>query len=97
MDEFDLDPEEIRRLGHRAADMVADHVAALRDGPVFGKNLARYRMEEAPDAAKSALERAWELAPGDREVARGLLGLCERLGLRVEAARWRAELAVLGE
>jgi glutamate/tyrosine decarboxylase-like PLP-dependent enzyme len=37
MHEFDLDPEEVRRLAHRAADMVADHVAGLRDGPVFGK------------------------------------------------------------
>jgi glutamate/tyrosine decarboxylase-like PLP-dependent enzyme len=37
MHEFDLDPEEVRRLGYRAADMVADHCAALRDGPVFGK------------------------------------------------------------
>jgi glutamate/tyrosine decarboxylase-like PLP-dependent enzyme len=37
MNEFDLDPEEVRRLGHRAADLVADHVAGLREGPVFGK------------------------------------------------------------
>ena len=37
MNEFDLDPEEIRRLGHRAADIVADHCASLREGPVFGK------------------------------------------------------------
>jgi glutamate/tyrosine decarboxylase-like PLP-dependent enzyme len=37
MHEFDLDPEEVRRLGRRAADMVADHVAGLRGGPVFGK------------------------------------------------------------
>jgi aromatic-L-amino-acid decarboxylase len=37
MHEFDLDPEEVRRLGHRAADLVADHCAALRDRPVFGK------------------------------------------------------------
>jgi aromatic-L-amino-acid decarboxylase len=37
MHEFDLDPEEVRRLGHRAADLVADHLAGLRDRPVFGK------------------------------------------------------------
>ena len=37
MNEFDLDPEEVRRLGHRAADIVADHCAGLREGPVFGK------------------------------------------------------------
>jgi len=37
MHEFDLDPEEVRRLAHRAADMVADHVAGVRQGPVFGK------------------------------------------------------------
>jgi glutamate/tyrosine decarboxylase-like PLP-dependent enzyme len=37
MNEFDLDPEEVRRLGHRAADIVADHCAGLRGGPVFGK------------------------------------------------------------
>ena len=37
MNEFDLDPEEVRRLGHRAADLVADHLASLREGPVFGK------------------------------------------------------------
>jgi aromatic-L-amino-acid decarboxylase len=37
MSEFDLDPEELRRLGHRVADMVADQRAALLDRPVFGK------------------------------------------------------------
>lgn len=37
MDEFDLDPEEVRRLGYQAADLVAAHGAALRGGPVFGK------------------------------------------------------------
>ncbi len=37
MNEFDLDPDEVRRLGHRAADIVADHCAGLREGPVFGK------------------------------------------------------------
>ncbi|MCG6922895.1 MAG: aspartate aminotransferase family protein [Acidobacteria bacterium] len=37
MHEFDLDPEEVRRLGHRAADLVADHCATRTNGPVFGK------------------------------------------------------------
>jgi glutamate/tyrosine decarboxylase-like PLP-dependent enzyme len=37
MDEFDLDPEEVRRLGYLAADMVAGHRADLLARPVFGK------------------------------------------------------------
>jgi aromatic-L-amino-acid decarboxylase len=37
MEEFDLGPEEVRRLGYRAADLVADHRAGLEGGPVFGK------------------------------------------------------------
>jgi aromatic-L-amino-acid decarboxylase len=37
MNEFDLDAEEVRRLGRRAVDLVADHLAGLRRGPVFGK------------------------------------------------------------
>src|SRR5512136_1328088 len=37
MDDFDLDPEAVRRLGYRAADLVADHRAGLLEGPVFGK------------------------------------------------------------
>ena len=36
-DEFDLDPEEIRRLGRLAADCVAEHRARLTERPVFGK------------------------------------------------------------
>ncbi|MEP7303946.1 MAG: aminotransferase class V-fold PLP-dependent enzyme [Acidobacteriota bacterium] len=30
---IDLSPEEFRRLGYRAVDLVADHLAALADGP----------------------------------------------------------------
>ena len=58
MDEFDLDPEEVRRLGHRAADIVADHVAGLRDGPVFGKVGAGAKIfdEPLPVAGRSADE-----------------------------------------
>ncbi|HXK11776.1 MAG TPA: aminotransferase class I/II-fold pyridoxal phosphate-dependent enzyme [Vicinamibacteria bacterium] len=37
MDDFDLDPEAVRRLGYRAADLVADHRAGLLARPVFGK------------------------------------------------------------
>jgi glutamate/tyrosine decarboxylase-like PLP-dependent enzyme len=35
--DFDLDPEEIRRLGRLAADCVAEHRARLVERPVFGK------------------------------------------------------------
>jgi aromatic-L-amino-acid decarboxylase len=56
--EFDLDPEEVRRLGHRAADIVADHVAGLREGPVFGKvgDTAAVFDEPLPEAGRSADE-----------------------------------------
>src|SRR5512139_3321687 len=37
MSEFDLDPEDLRRLGRRVADIVADQRASLPDRPVFGK------------------------------------------------------------
>ena len=37
MKDFDLDPEEVRRLGRVAADVVAEHRARLTDRPVFGK------------------------------------------------------------
>jgi len=37
MSEFDLDPEELRRLGCRAADLVAEHREGLLRRPVFGK------------------------------------------------------------
>jgi glutamate/tyrosine decarboxylase-like PLP-dependent enzyme len=35
--EFDLDPQDVRRLGYRAADLVAEHRAGLLERPVFGK------------------------------------------------------------
>ena len=35
--DFDLDPEEVRRLGRLAADCVAEHRALLTERPVFGK------------------------------------------------------------
>jgi aromatic-L-amino-acid/L-tryptophan decarboxylase len=34
---FDLSPDEVRRLGHRAADAVAEHREKLLSRPVFGK------------------------------------------------------------
>jgi aromatic-L-amino-acid decarboxylase len=37
MTDFDLDPEEVRRLGRLAADCVAEHRARLTERPVFGK------------------------------------------------------------
>jgi aromatic-L-amino-acid/L-tryptophan decarboxylase len=37
MSEFDLSPEEVRRMGRLAADAVADHRAGLESRPVFGK------------------------------------------------------------
>jgi len=37
MDDFDLDPDDVRRLGYRAADLVAEHRAGLLTRPVFGK------------------------------------------------------------
>ena len=60
MHEFDLDPEEVRRLGRRAADMVADHVAGLQDGPVFGKlgDAATVFDEPLPEAKNFGLGRS---------------------------------------
>src|SRR5580693_9330188 len=37
MSEFDLPPQEVRRLGHLAADLVAGHREQLLPRPVFGK------------------------------------------------------------
>jgi aromatic-L-amino-acid decarboxylase len=35
--EFDLDAEDVRKLGVRAAELVAEHRAGLAARPVFGK------------------------------------------------------------
>jgi aromatic-L-amino-acid decarboxylase len=58
MSEFDLDPEEVRRLGHRAADIVADHCATLGERPVFGKvgRSAAVFDEPLPETGRSADE-----------------------------------------
>jgi aromatic-L-amino-acid decarboxylase len=37
MSEFDLSPDEVRRIGRLAVDAVADHRAGLAERPVFGK------------------------------------------------------------
>ena len=37
MDEFDLSPDELRRLGALATELVAEHRAGLLERPVFGK------------------------------------------------------------
>src|SRR5262245_33219725 len=37
MSEFDLSPDEVRRMGRLAADAVADHRRGLEGRPVFGK------------------------------------------------------------
>jgi hypothetical protein len=37
MSEFDLPPEEVRRLGYLAAEAVAGHREELLPRPVFGK------------------------------------------------------------
>lgn len=52
MDEFDLDPEAVRQLGYRAADLAAEHRAGLRGRQVFGKvgDLARAFDEPLPQA-----------------------------------------------
>src|SRR5262245_31783661 len=46
--EFDLSPDEIRRLGHAAADAVAESREKLEERPVFGKVGADARLFEEP-------------------------------------------------
>ena len=56
--EFDLDPDEIRRLGRLAADCVAEHRARLTGRPVFGKvgaDAARFDMP-LPESGRPADE-----------------------------------------
>jgi glutamate/tyrosine decarboxylase-like PLP-dependent enzyme len=60
-DEFDLDPEEIRRLGRLAADAVAEHRAQLTARPVFGK--------VGPDAATFDLPLPESGRPADEVMA----------------------------
>ena len=58
MNEFDLDPEEVKRLGYRAAELVAAHTAGLREGPVFGKvgDSAGVFDQPLPETGRSADE-----------------------------------------
>jgi glutamate/tyrosine decarboxylase-like PLP-dependent enzyme len=46
---FDWSPEEIRRVGHRAIDLIADHLVDLPTGPVF---------RPVPEALAAALRNA---------------------------------------
>jgi len=58
MDEFDLPPDEVRRLGHLAADAVASHRQRLLDRPVFGKvgDKAHLFDEPLPEVGRPAEE-----------------------------------------
>jgi aromatic-L-amino-acid decarboxylase len=48
MDEFDLPPDEVRRLGRLAADAVASHRERLMERPVFGKVGADAKLFDEP-------------------------------------------------
>jgi aromatic-L-amino-acid/L-tryptophan decarboxylase len=48
MSEFDLSPDEVRRMGRLAADAVADHRAGLEGRPVFGKVGPASRLFDEP-------------------------------------------------
>ena len=58
MDEFDLPPDELRRLGRLAADAVASHRERLLERPVFGKvgDGARLFDEPLPEEGRPAEE-----------------------------------------
>ena len=56
MDEFDLEPEEMRRLGRLAADLVADHREGLLRRPVFGKVASSAFDEPLPEDGQSVDE-----------------------------------------
>jgi len=51
--EFDLEPEEMRRLGRAAVDLAADHRAGLLDRPVFGKVAATAFDEPLPEEGQT--------------------------------------------
>ena len=61
MTDFDLDPEEVRRLGRLAADCVAEHRARLTERPVFGK--------VGPDAATFDIPLPESGRPADEIIA----------------------------
>jgi glutamate/tyrosine decarboxylase-like PLP-dependent enzyme len=58
MDEFDLPPDEVRRLGRLAAEAVASHREHLLQRPVFGKVGADAKLfdEPLPEEGRSAEE-----------------------------------------
>lgn len=60
-----LAPEELRRLGHRAVDLVVDHLAALRDGPPVRTG--------TPEELAALLHEAPPEEPGDLDAALELL------------------------
>jgi glutamate/tyrosine decarboxylase-like PLP-dependent enzyme len=56
---LDLDHDTMRRLGHRVADLVADHLAGLREQPVIataGRNEMERRIASPPPAAGTDFE-----------------------------------------
>ncbi|MDQ6886142.1 MAG: aminotransferase class V-fold PLP-dependent enzyme [Gemmatimonadota bacterium] len=56
---LDLDHATMRRLGHRVADLIADHLASLREQPVFatlGRREAEALLTGPPPATGSDLE-----------------------------------------
>jgi glutamate/tyrosine decarboxylase-like PLP-dependent enzyme len=50
-----LDPDELRRLGYRAVDLMVEHLAGIADGPVF--------QPLTPDERRSLLDRPLPAGP----------------------------------
>ena len=56
-------PEEVRRAGHRVADLIADHLAGLRDRPVFRpvpQELVRAFQDEPAPAHATAVDALFD-------------------------------------
>ncbi len=67
LEPLSLAPDEVRRLGHRVVDLVADHLAGLRDlAPVVtGERAAlEARLREPPPEAPGDVDAALDLAAG---------------------------------
>ena len=47
---FAVDPDELRRLGYRAVDLMVEHLAGIADGPVF--------RPMTPDERRALLDQA---------------------------------------
>src|SRR3954467_9331430 len=59
---FEWSADEIRRVGYRAIDMIADHVATLRDAPVFrpvSADMAREAVITEPPRTGTPLDELW--------------------------------------